>query len=77
MTAIAKSSIRPTESRLVECSLCDELAYVVAEDSAIGSVYCSECIWPVLSTEVAMRVSWKGMKVRHPRPNEFAEREDR
>ena len=77
MTAIAKSSIRPTESRLVECSLCADVGYVVAEDSASGSVYCSECIWPGLSTEVAMRVSWKGMKVRHPRPNEFAEREDR
>jgi late competence protein required for DNA uptake (superfamily II DNA/RNA helicase) len=77
MTAIAKSSIRPTESRLVGCSLCGELNHVVAEDSAIGSVYCSECIWPALSAEVAMRVSWKGMGVRHPRPSEFTEREDR
>ena len=75
--AIAKSSIGPTDSRLTECSICDELGSIVAEDRATSGVICDGCIGHALSTEVAMRVSWKGMKVRHPRPSEFAEREDR
>ena len=73
MTAIAKSSIRPTDSRLVECSICEELGSAVAEDRATGGVYCGECIGAALGAEMLMRVTWGRMGVRHPHPNEFIE----
>ena len=75
-TGIARSSIGPTDSRLVECSVCEELGSAVAEDRATGGVYCSECIGYALNAEMLMRVAWVNVNVRHPRPNEFAEWED-
>ena len=77
MTAIAKSSIGPTDSRLVECSICEELGSAVAEDWATGGVYCGECIGAALGAEALMRVTWGRMGVRHPHPNEFIEWEGR
>ena len=77
MTAIAKSSIGPTDSRLVECSICEELGSAVAEDRATGGVYCCECIGAALGAEMLMRVTWGRMGVRHPHPNEFIEWEGR
>ena len=74
---IAKSSIGPTDSRLWECSVCDELGSIVAEDRATGSVYCNGCIGHALSAEMLMRIAWRGMRVRHPRPNEFMDWENR
>ena len=76
MTAIATSSIGPTDSRLVECSICEELGSAAAEDRATGGVYCGECIGYALNAEMLMRVAWSRMGVRHPHPNEFAEWED-
>ena len=76
MVAIAKSSIGPTDSRLADCSVCDELGHTVAEDRATGGVYCNDCIGDALRAEMIMRVAWMGMGVRHPYPTEFAERED-
>ena len=73
---MARSSIGPTDSRLVECSVCDELGSAAAEDRATGGVYCSECIGDALNAEMLMRVVWSRMGVRHPDPNEFAEWED-
>ena len=77
MVAIAKSSIGPTDSRLTECSVCDELGSVVAEDRATGSVICNDCIGDALQAEMMMRVAWMGMGVRHPYPTEFVEWGDR
>ena len=73
MVAIAKSSIGPTDSRLTECSVCDELGSVVAEDRATGGVICNDCIGDALQAEMMMRVAWMGMGVRHPHPTEFVE----
>ena len=73
MVAIAKSSIGPTDSRLWECSVCDELGSIVAEDRATGSVICNDCIGAALQAEMMMRVAWMGMGVRHPYPTEFVE----
>ena len=73
---ISKSSIGPTDSRLWECSVCDELGSIVAEDRATGSVYCDGCISHALSAEMLMRVAWSRMGVRHPSPNEFMDWED-
>ena len=73
MVAIAKSSIGPTDSRLTECSVCDELGSVVAEDRATGGVICNDCIGDALQAEMMMRVAWMGMGVRHPYPTEFVE----
>jgi hypothetical protein len=76
MVGIAKSSIGPTESRLWECSVCDELGSIVAEDRATGGVYCNGCIGYALNAEMLMRVAWTRMGVRHPSPNEFMDCED-
>ena len=73
---MARSSIGPTDSRLVECSVCDELGSAAAEDRATGGVYCSDCIGDALNAEAMMRLSWMNVNVRHPHPNEFAEWED-
>ena len=77
MTAIATSSIGPTDSRLVECSVCDELGSAAAEDRATGGVYCGECIGAALQAEMMMRIAWMGMGVRHPYPSEFVDWENR
>ena len=77
MVALAKSSIGPTDSRLWECSVCDELGSIVAEDRATGSVICNDCIGAALQAEMMMRVAWMGMGVRHPYPTEFMDWEDR
>ena len=77
MVAIAKSSIGPTDSRLAECSVCDELGHTVAEDRATGGVYCNDCIGDALRAEMMMRIAWMGMGVRHPYPTEFMDWEDR
>ena len=74
---ITRSSIGPTDSRLVECSVCEELGSAVAEDRATGGVYCNDCIGSALNAEMLMRVAWGNVNVRHPHPNEFAEWEDR
>jgi len=73
---IARSSIGPTDSRLVECSVCEELGSAVAEDRATGGVYCNDCIGDALNAEMLMRATWARMGVRHPYPTEFAEWED-
>jgi len=73
---ITRSSIGPTDSRLVECSICEELGSAAAEDRATGGVYCGECIGYALNAEMLMRVAWVNVNVRHPHPNEFAEWED-
>ena len=73
---IAKSSIGPTDSRLWECSVCDELGSIVAEDRATGGVYCNDCIGDALNAEAMMRLAWRNVNVRHPHPNEFTELED-
>jgi len=75
-TGIARSSIGPTESRLWECSVCDELGSIVAEDRATGGVYCNDCIGDALNAEAMMRLAWRNVNVRHPHPNEFTELED-
>ena len=75
-TGIARSSIGPTESRLWECSVCDELGSIVAEDRATGGVYCNDCIGDALNSEAMMRLAWRDVNVRHPHPNEFTELED-
>ena len=72
-TVITRSSIGPTDSRLVECSVCEELGSAVAEDRATGGVYCGECIGHALQAEMMMRIAWMGMGVRHPHPTEFVE----
>ena len=77
MVAIAKSSIGPTDSRLAECSVCDELGHTAAEDRATGGVYCNDCISDALRAEMMMRIAWMGMGVRHPYPTEFMDWEDR
>ena len=77
MVAIGRSSIGPTESRLWECSVCDELGSIVAEDRATGSVICNDCISAALQAEMMMRIAWMGMGVRHPYPTEFMDWEDR
>ena len=77
VVAIVKSSIGPTDSRLTECSICDELGSIVAEDRATSSVICDGCIGHALSAEMLMRVAWMNVNVRHPYPNEFPDWEDR
>ena len=77
MVAIGRSSIGPTDSRLWECSVCDELGSIVAEDRATGGVYCNDCISDALQAEMMMRIAWMGMGVRHPYPTEFLDWEDR
>jgi len=77
VATIVKSSIGPTDSRLTECSICDELGSIVAEDRATSGVICDGCIGHALSAEMLMRVAWMGMGVRHPYPNEFPDWENR
>ena len=76
MLTLRRSSIRPVPPRDRVCYVCKEISGAVAEDVAVGGFICDGCINDALKSEMLIMSTWRGMKVRHPKPDEFNDWDD-
>jgi len=73
---LRRSSIRPVHSEDRVCYVCKEISGAVAEDVAVGGFICDGCINDALRSEMVIMATWRGMKVRHPKLDEFNDWDD-
>ena len=76
MLTLRRSSIRPVPPKDRVCYVCKEISGAVAEDVAVGGFIWDGGINDALRSEMVIMATWNGMKVRHPKPDEFNDWDD-
>ena len=76
MLTLRRSRIRPVPPKDRVCYVCKEISGAVADDVAVGGFFGDGGINDALRAEMVIMATWRGMKVRHPKPDEFNDWDD-